>query len=177
MFGIADGFDVVIGNPPYVRADFRDARHKETRGGYETLWEKWDLFVPFMERSFKLLREGGVSSLIVSDASGHAKYALKAREWFLHNALVECIDFFSRIKIFDAAVHNLSYLFRKAGGSGNEPLRRLHELAFGEVKELSTAGRKTSGLLPGGPVPSSALAHRPARRSVLCLRRYSGPCA
>ena len=151
MFGVADGFDVVIGNPPYVRADFRDARHKETRGAilasgdYETLWEKWDLFVPFMERSFKLLREGGVSSLIVSDAFGHAKYALKAREWFLRNALVERIDFFSRIKIFDAAVHNLSYLFRKADSSGNEPLRRLHEPAFGEVKELSTGRQKDLG--------------------------------
>ena len=148
MFGVTGGFDVTIGNPPYVRADFRDERHKAARtavkasGNYETLWEKWDLFVPFMEKSFRLLRDGGVSSLIVSDAFGHAKYALKAREWFLRNALVERIDFFSRIRIFDAAVHNLSYLFRKADGAKNEPLRRLHEPAFGEVTTLSTAGQK-----------------------------------
>ena len=148
MFGVADGFDLVIGNPPYVRADFRDERHKVTRaaimasGGYETLWEKWDLFVPFMERGFKSLREGGVSSLIVSDAFGHAKYALKAREWFLHNTLIERIDFYSRIKIFDAAVHNLSYLVRKAGGAENEPLRRLHAPAFGQIQELSTGRQK-----------------------------------
>ena len=148
MFGVADGFDVVLGNPPYVRADFRDQRHKATRaavmasGAYETLWEKWDLFVPFMEKGFKLLRDGGVSSLIVSDAFGHAKYALKAREWFLRNALVERIDFFSRIRIFDAAVHNLSYLFRKADGRENEPLRRLHEPEFGTVTPLSTGRQK-----------------------------------
>ena len=148
MFGAADGFDVVIGNPPYVRADFRDERHKVTRaaimasGDYETLWEKWDLFVPFMERGFKLLREGGVSSLIVSDAFGHAKYALKARQWFLHKALIERIDFYSSIKIFDAAVHNLSYLVRKAEGAENEPLRRLHEPVFEEVRKLSTAKQK-----------------------------------
>ena len=149
MFGVTDGFDVTIGNPPYVRADFRDERHKATRaailasGDYDTLWEKWDLFVPFMEKSFKLLRAGGVSSLIVSDAFGHAKYALKAREWFLRHALVERVDFFSRIRIFAAAVHNLSYLFRKADGSENEPLRRLHEPAFGEITALSSAGQKS----------------------------------
>ncbi len=148
MFGVTDGFDVVIGNPPYVRADFPDDRHKITReaildsGYYETLWQKWDMFVPFMERGFKLLAEGGVSSLIVSDAFGHAKYALKAREWFLRNALIERIDFFSRIKVFDAAVHNLSYLFRKAEASENQPLRRLHEPVFGQVKKLSTGRQK-----------------------------------
>ena len=148
MFGATEGFDVTIGNPPYVRADFRDERHKASRaaildgGGYETLWEKWDLFVPFMERSFKLLRKDGVSSLIVSDAFGHAKYALKAREWFLRNALVARVDFYSPIKIFDAAVHNLSYLFRKADGAGNEPLRRLHGPGFGDVTDLSTGAQK-----------------------------------
>ena len=148
MFGVSEGFDIVIGNPPYVRADFPDNGHKRTRktildsGDYETLWEKWDMFVPFMEKSFNLLAEGGVSSLIVSDAFGHAKYALKAREWFLSNALIERIDFFCKIKIFDAAVHNLSYLFQKAEASENKPLRRLHEPVFGKVKELSTGRQK-----------------------------------
>ena len=148
MFGVTKGFDLVIGNPPYVRADFPDKQHKLTRetilgsGYYETLWQKWDMFLPFMERCFKLLAEGGVSSLIVSDAFGHAKYALKAREWFLRNACIERIDFYSRIKVFEAAVHNLSYVFRKAEASENDPLRRLHEPAFGQVKELSTGKQK-----------------------------------
>ena len=170
MFGVTDGFHVVIGNPPYVRADFPDDRHKINRaailgsGYYETLWQKWDMFVPFMERGFKLLAEGGVSSLIVSDAFGHAKYALKARKWFLSNACIERIDFYSRIKVFEAAVHNLSYLFRKAEASENEPLRRLHEPVFGQVKELSTGKQKDLServFFPGdlyrpGPRPPSS---------------------
>ena len=144
MFGV-EAFDVVIGNPPYVRADFQDARHKATREAikesehYETLWEKWDLFVPFMERGFKLLREGGVASLIVSDAFGHAKYALKAREWFLRHARILRLDFYSQLKLFDAAVHNISYVFQRLTPGDNAPLRRLHEAEFGDVTLLSTA--------------------------------------
>ena len=148
MFGVSGGFDVAIGNPPYVRADFPGERHSAKRkavldsGYYETLWQKWDMFLPFMERSFKLLTPGGVTSLIVSDAFGHAKYALKAREWFLRNARIERIDFYGGIKIFDAAVHNLSYLFQHADGATNEPLRRLHGPAFGDVTELSSGEQK-----------------------------------
>ena len=144
MFGVA-AFDVVIGNPPYVRADFQDDQHKATREAikeseaYETLWEKWDLFLPFMERGFKLLREGGVASLIVSDAFGHAKYALKAREWFLRTARILRLDFYSQLKLFDAAVHNLSYVFQSLAPGGNKPERRLHQAEFGDVEQLSTA--------------------------------------
>ena len=144
MFGVT-AFDVVIGNPPYVRADFQDERHRGTRlivrssSLYETLWEKWDLFLPFMERSFKLLREGGVTSLIVSDAFGHAKYALKAREWFLRHARIHRVDFYSNLKLFDAAVHNLSYVFQRVEPGKNEPMRRLHQIEFGSVKLLATA--------------------------------------
>ena len=150
MFGVSGGFDVAIGNPPYVRADFPGEGHKATRkavldsGRYETLWQKWDMFLPFMERSFKLLASGGVTSLIVSDAFGHAKYALRAREWFLRNARIERVDFYSGIKIFDAAVRNLSYLFQRADGAANEPLRRLHGPAFGDVKKLQSSAQRNS---------------------------------
>ena len=56
MFGIRDGFDLIIGNPPYVRADsgseylaFR--RKLEESKTYKTLYEKWDLMVPFIEKA------------------------------------------------------------------------------------------------------------------------------
>ena len=50
---------------------------------YETLWEKWDLFVPFIEKGFRLLRRGGAIAYIVSDAYCHAKYAEKSQGWFV----------------------------------------------------------------------------------------------
>ena len=150
MFGITDGFDITIGNPPYVRADaggedlvlrqkIRELR-QEIRDSkqYQTLYEKWDLFIPFIERSYKLLKPGGFTTLIVSDAYCHAKYALKSQEWFLKNSKILRLDFLSKIQIFEASVKNVIYRFQCADGNDNKPERRVHDPIFGEVHVLST---------------------------------------
>ena len=143
MFGIHTGFDLVIGNPPYVRADSGE-EHLEMRqkiedsNQYETLWEKWDLYIPFIERSYKLLKSGGFTTLIVSDAYCHSKYAQKSQNWFLQNSRILRLDFFSKIKIFDAAVRNVTYLFQRADGSRQKPERRVHDPEFGKVNVLPT---------------------------------------
>ncbi|HQL50105.1 MAG TPA: Eco57I restriction-modification methylase domain-containing protein [Kiritimatiellia bacterium] len=139
---IKEGFDIVIGNPPYVRADEQSDWNQVQRRailadeGYETLWEKWDLFVPFIERSVKLLKPGGVSALIVSDAFCHAKYAQKCQNWLLANTRILRLDFCGDLKIFDAAVHNVIPLIQKADGKDNVPERRLHREIFGNVTFL-----------------------------------------
>ena len=143
MFGVGAGFDVTIGNPPYVRADASPqhlALRKQILASkqYETLWEKWDLFVAFIEKAYKLLATNGVSSLIVSDAYCHSKYAQKSQNWFLANSRILRLDFFSKIKIFDAGVHNVTYFFQNANGATNKPERRVHDPEFGAVKLLPT---------------------------------------
>ena len=143
MFGVRDGFDVTIGNPPYVRADSGD-EHLEMRqkiedsNQYETLWEKWDLYIPFIERSYKLLKPGGFTTLIVSDAYCHSKYAQKSQDYFLKNSRILRLDFFSKIKIFDAGVRNITYLFQRAEGSQQKPERCVHAPEFGTVNLLPT---------------------------------------
>ncbi|MEI8173503.1 MAG: Eco57I restriction-modification methylase domain-containing protein [Deltaproteobacteria bacterium] len=142
MFGVRDGFDITIGNPPYVRADEQSDWNRRQREqilagkNYETLWEKWDLFVPFIEKGYKLLKPGGVTTLIVSDAFCHSKYAQKPQNWFLQHARILRLDFCSNVQIFDAAVHNLIYFFQKADGASNVPERRLHQTEFGNVTVL-----------------------------------------
>ncbi len=142
------GFDIVIGNPPYVRADNPDiaqerlAIQNEMRHGeplYQTLWEKWDLFVPFIELGYRLLRDNGVESMIVSDAYCHSKYAIKSQEWFLKNALVRRLDFLGKLQIFDAGVRNMIFFYERCEGTENEPERRLHTDTFNNVTFLATA--------------------------------------
>lgn len=148
MFGVREGFDITIGNPPYVRADDQSQWNKWQReqilnsDQYETLWEKWDLFVPFMERAYKLLKPGGVSALIVSDAFCHSKYAQKPQKWFLQNARILRLDFCSDIKIFEASVHNVICFFQRGDGRDNVPQRRLHVGEFGQVSLLPSAEQR-----------------------------------
>ena len=167
MFGVRDGFDITIGNPPYVRADSGDA-HLEMRQKiedskqYETLWEKWDLYIPFIERSYKLLKPEGFTTLIVSDAYCHSKYAQKSQNWFLKNSRILRLDFFGKIKIFDAGVHNITYLFQNADGTHQKPERRVHAPEFGTVHLLPTNEQRE-------------LTHRVFFPEDTDLQQFSGP--
>jgi adenine-specific DNA-methyltransferase len=147
MFGITDGFDITIGNPPYVRADVSEQhlvmrKLIELSGLYETLWEKWDLYIPFIELGYKLLKPNGFTTMIVSDAFCHSKYAKKPQEWYLKNSKIIKLDFLSKIKVFEAGVFNITYLFQKADGSQNKPELRVHYPKFGVVTLLPTDKQK-----------------------------------
>jgi len=61
-------FNVVIGNPPYVRQErIPDALMAEYRARYRTIYDRADLYVPFIERSLLLLKEGGQLGFICAD--------------------------------------------------------------------------------------------------------------
>ncbi|MGL4400104.1 MAG: Eco57I restriction-modification methylase domain-containing protein [Luteolibacter sp.] len=65
---LAAEFDFVIGNPPYVRQELIPAELlAEYRQRYVTLYDRADLYVPFMERSLQLLRTDGQLNFICSD--------------------------------------------------------------------------------------------------------------
>jgi len=121
------GFHLALANPPYVRADAQfnhlrrdeDARLQvveqwkeyrqrlQTQGVYTTLYEKWDLFIPFLERAHQLLAPAGCMIFIVSDSYNTAKYAAKCHDFFLRQSTIRRVDFCSEIPLFDAAISNV----------------------------------------------------------------------
>jgi hypothetical protein len=61
-------FDFVIGNPPYVRQELIPAALLiEYRSRYRTLYDRADLYIPFIERSLRMLGEGGNLGFICAD--------------------------------------------------------------------------------------------------------------
>ena len=61
-------FDFVVGNPPYVRQELiPDALIAEYRARYRTVFDRADIYIPFIERSLSLLGEGGTLGFICAD--------------------------------------------------------------------------------------------------------------
>ena len=96
----AGGFDAVIGNPPYVRqeslSDFKDyfQRHYEAFDGVA------DLYAYFMEQGVKLLRDGGLFSIIVSSSFLRATYGEPLRRTLKKHAAVRRIVDFGGLAVF-----------------------------------------------------------------------------
>ncbi len=77
---IAGEFDAIIGNPPYVRQErIPDALMAEYRRRYRTIYDRADLYVPFIERGLDLLAQKGRLGFICSNRWGKNKYGKKLR--------------------------------------------------------------------------------------------------
>jgi hypothetical protein len=136
------GFDIVIGNPPYVRADnpsIAELRKKIMKSGkYQTLWEKWDLYVAFIEKGYQLLLKKGIISFIIPDAFMASKYAQKPQEYYIANAKINRINFLSEIKVFEAGVRNIILEMSKDYNVEHIPKRIKHINTFGNAVIMTT---------------------------------------
>lgn len=75
LCALPGGFDVVIGNPPYVRQErIPTPLLSEYRRRYRTLYDRADLYVPFYERALELLAPGGVLGFVCSNRWVKNKY-------------------------------------------------------------------------------------------------------
>lgn len=119
------GFDCVIGNPPYVSApnmvsmmpEQREAISKSPR--FKTLFQKWDLYIPFIEMSLDFLKKDGLYSAIIPYPFTNQTYGKLLREKIINEYnLLEVADL-NGTKIFDhATVSNCIPVVEKAKPSG-----------------------------------------------------------
>ncbi|SLK04342.1 TaqI-like C-terminal specificity domain-containing protein [Enterobacter sp. NFR05] len=68
LLSLNNKFDVVVGNPPYVRQELIPAPLlRQYRKLYTTMYDRADIYVPFIEKSLSLLSKGGSLGFICSD--------------------------------------------------------------------------------------------------------------
>ncbi len=87
------GFDVVVGNPPYVRQELLGDLKPWLEKNYKVYAGTADLFVYFFERGVSLLRPGGVFSIVVANKWMRANYGRPLREWMATHRIEEIVDF------------------------------------------------------------------------------------
>ncbi len=96
------GFDVVIGNPPYVRqellGDFKDYFQQH----YEVYHGSADLYAYFIEKGVSLLRKDGLFSYIVANKWMRANYGEPLRRWMKKQRIEEITDF-GDLPVFETA--------------------------------------------------------------------------
>ena len=114
------GFDVVIGNPPYVRQELLSPIKPYLQANYESYDGVADLYTYFYEKGLKLLKKGGLLSYIVTNKWLRAGYGEALRRLFVKEGTIEKIVDFGHAPIFeDADTFPCILAVRKPDFSGN----------------------------------------------------------
>lgn len=109
------GFDVVIGNPPYIRQELFSPIKPYLQEHYESYDSVADLYTYFYEKGLKIIKPNGMLSYIVTNKWFKAGYAEPLRQFFTNNSTFEQIIDFGHAPIFkDATVFPCIVLARNA---------------------------------------------------------------
>jgi hypothetical protein len=119
------GFDIVIGNPPYIDSEWMCRCMPSVRtycnieGKYIAAMGNWDIFCTFIEKALSLCKKGGLSSFIVPNKLGSADYASGARKVLTEeNSLISIRDY-SSVAVFPVAVYPIVYVCKKVRPDAN----------------------------------------------------------
>ena len=97
------GFDVVIGNPPYVQLQsMGEMSDAYAQCGFETYNKSADLYCLFAERGYSLLKPGGMQSFIMPNKWMLVSYGKELRKFFAKTNLQQIINF-GDVQFFDEA--------------------------------------------------------------------------
>ena len=116
------GFDVVIGNPPYVPTEFiNDNDKKHLESNYQSAFGRINLYPIFYEKGINLLKSGGQLSFITPYTILKNQYYIEARKYILnHTSINELIDFKGIAVFEDAAVDSIILSLTKRSNSKNK---------------------------------------------------------
>lgn len=141
----AGGFDAVIGNPPYVRQESLSDLKEYFERHYEAFDGVADLYAYFMEKGLKLLRDGGLFSIIVSSSFLRATYGEPLRRTLKKHAAVTRIVDFGGLPVFANAKD--TYVCIPLLVKGMEPARievaKVHSLEIPNLSEHVAANHFT----------------------------------
>lgn len=146
------GFDIVLGNPPYVRMEFLKAMKPYLEKRFEVVSDRADLYAYFFERGLELLKDGGRMGYISSATFFKTGSGKPLREYLLREATLETVVDFGDLQVFEGVTTYPAILTMQR----NVPAKD-HELQFWNVAELPASNFRATFRALAGPYPQSAL--------------------
>ena len=106
------GFDIVIGNPPYVQLQKNGGKLAELyeKQGYETFARTGDIYCLFYEKAYQLLKQGGICNFITSNKWMRTGYGQATRKFFIEHTNPLILVDFAGIKVFETATVDVNIL-------------------------------------------------------------------
>jgi len=103
MFSMNEGFNLIIGNPPYIEHKKLKSISRVLKEQYETYSGTADIYVYFYEKGIDLLSPGGVLCYITSNKFIKTSYGETLREFLTERKIEQIIDF-TEVHVFEALV-------------------------------------------------------------------------
>ena len=158
MFGIVDGFDVVIGNPPYVQLQKNSGQlgklYKDA--GYETFARTGDIYQLFYERGCQLLRPlQGLLAYITSNSWLKAEYGKRLRLYFGRHTPLRLLEMGK--DVFENAIVDTNILIVRQGQSHSHTISKAVDMDRLSDKSFPPAESLWGELRLRGERPWSAL--------------------
>jgi hypothetical protein len=133
------GFDVVIGNPPYIRQEALGQWKEYFQSRYEVFVGTADLLVYFFELSYDILKIHANFCMITSNKFVKSNYGRKLRGFLAKLQLNEIVDF-GELPVFEeAATFPAIYFFQKKPREKAVRFTQVESLVFNSLAELTTA--------------------------------------
>ena len=146
------GFDVVLGNPPYVRMEHLKALKPYLEKRYEVVSDRADLYCYFFERGLRLLKPGGRLGFISSNTFFKTGSGKPLRDYLRREAAIEGVVDFGDLQIFEGVTTYPAILTMKRGAAPKG-----HELRFWKVDALPENNFQATWEKAAGPYPQAAL--------------------
>lgn len=112
MFGIKDGFDIVLGNPPYIQlqANKGALATKYEDCGFDAFARTGDIYCLFYNRGTELLCQDGALCFITSNKWMRAAYGEKLRNFLKKETNPSLLLDFGGIQVFESATVDTNIL-------------------------------------------------------------------
>lgn len=144
------GFDVVIGNPPYLAGREWSNELKEQRiffeNRYSAMTDQYDLYALFIQKCFELIHENSLISLITPNTWFMNEHYYELRKWTLNNYDIDLIGDFVDVNVFkDATVLTVVFVLSKFNNKEKILIQKyLDEVKYVELKTSRKIWKRSS---------------------------------